>query len=267
MILELIKYSSVITISIVGMYLIFGCIYHLIESKSNLYVTKTFGINGLLLTGIGTVIHELSHYIMCKIFGHRVTDVKLFRPFKFKNDGVLGYVKSSYNKNSLIQRIGNFFIGIAPMIGGTVFIITTSVFLFPQLYNNLTFTLDITQPKSIINMFIDNTDVFYTTMFNINNFSNKNFWIFIYIVISITLHMSLSKADLENAKEGILYIFIASMILTFIFYLLNWDILKIFSYILLYNSIVFSVLLCGLLFSLIGLFITYIIYSIKNLIL
>lgn len=267
MILELIKYSSVITISIVGMYLIFGYIYQLIESKSNAYVIKTFGVNGLLLTGIGTVIHEFSHYIMCKIFGHRVTEVKLFRPFKFKNDGVLGYVRSSYNRNSLIQRIGSFFVGIAPMIGGTIFIMIASVFLFPQMYDNLVFTLDISQPKSIINMFIDNTDVFYTTIFNLDNFKDKNFWIFIYIVISITLHMSLSKADLENAKEGILYIFITSMILTFIFYILDWNILKIFSYILLYNSVVFSVLLWGLLFSLVGLLVTYIMYSIKNMIL
>ncbi|MGO0807158.1 hypothetical protein ACTPEF_24675, partial [Clostridioides difficile] len=42
-----------------------------------------------------------------------------FRPIESKNDGILGYVSHSYKKDNLYQSIGNFFIGIAPIIGGT----------------------------------------------------------------------------------------------------------------------------------------------------
>ena len=76
--------------------------------------------------------------------------------------------------------------------------------------------------------------------------------------------MSLSKPDLENAKEGLLYIFILSIFIAFIFHIFNLDILKMFSYILIYNSFLFSLLSLGLIFSIIGLFITYVMYKVKQ---
>lgn len=50
--------------------------------------------------------------------------MKLLRHFESRNDNVLGYVRHSYNKNSLYQTIGNFFISIAPLIFGIIVILT-----------------------------------------------------------------------------------------------------------------------------------------------
>ena len=264
MILEMLKLSIILVVSLIGMYFVFGFIYQIIEAKSNYYIIKTFGLNGLLITGIGTVIHEFSHYLMCKIFGHDVTEVKLFRPFKFKDDGILGYVKHSYDRNSLLQRIGNFFIGIAPMIIGTLVMLLILIILFPKLYTSFNYSIKISEPIDIFKVFTENIEMFYESIFNVNNIVDIKFWIFIYLMLSITLHMSLSKPDLENAKEGLLYIFILSIFIAFIFHIFNLDILKMFSYILIYNSFLFALLSLGLIFSIIGLFITYVMYKVKQ---
>ena len=102
--------------------LIFGIIFHILNTKSSSnLMTIGWGMY-LLFAWIGTPIHELSHFLMCLLFGFKVSEVKLFRPFKGKKDGILGYVNYSYNPKNLYQKIGNFFVGIAPMIGGSIVI-------------------------------------------------------------------------------------------------------------------------------------------------
>ena len=140
---------------------------------------------------------------MCKIFNHKIIEVKLFRPFEFKEDGMLGYVNYSYNRKSLYQRVGNFFSGIAPIIGGTIIIIVISILLFPSIYDNLNLSINISESKDILKILVDNLEAFYNAIFNLDNIKDIKFWIFIYLVTSISIHMTLSKADLENAKEGV----------------------------------------------------------------
>jgi len=78
---------------------------------------------------IGVPTHELSHYFFCKIFRHKVLKVRLFSPTP---DGQLGFVEHSYNPASFYQKVGLFFIGIAPIIGGAIVIATVSRLMWPQ---------------------------------------------------------------------------------------------------------------------------------------
>lgn len=72
--------------------------------------------NFMFLTAPGTVLHELSHAVFCILFGHRVLSITLFKPGV---DGIVGSVEHSYNPRNPWHQIGNFFIGIGPVIGGS----------------------------------------------------------------------------------------------------------------------------------------------------
>lgn len=63
-----------------------------------------------------TPLHEISHLIMAIIFGHKINKVALFQ---LNSSNTLGYVTHSWNKNSLYQSVGVFFIAVAPLIAAT----------------------------------------------------------------------------------------------------------------------------------------------------
>ena len=61
-------------------------------------------------------IHELSHALMCLVFRHKITDIRLV---SFKG-GLGGYVNHTWNPRSPYQGLGLFFIAIAPLITAIV---------------------------------------------------------------------------------------------------------------------------------------------------
>lgn len=92
---------------------------HLLERRVSRYVAHRLGWRAVLVTGwIGVPLHELSHLLVAKLFGHRIIGFKLFEPDPVS--GTLGYVRHSYRHPTLWQRSGYFFIGIAPLVTGSV---------------------------------------------------------------------------------------------------------------------------------------------------
>lgn len=69
----------------------------------------------LVLSGIGVGVHEMGHYIACKLFNHQVHRVDLFYP---QQNGQLGIVEHSYDTTSFYQVVGQLFIGLAPIPAG-----------------------------------------------------------------------------------------------------------------------------------------------------
>ena len=77
------------------------------------WLISCLGRTGFIyLTMPGVVIHELSHLFFCLIFQHKIMKVNLFSP---QEDGTLGMVQHSYDSRNIFHRIGNFFIGSAPV--------------------------------------------------------------------------------------------------------------------------------------------------------
>ena len=91
---------------------------------------RSFGWKGVTWTGwLGTAVHELSHAAAALLFGHKVRSIRLFDPSA--PDGVLGYVKSSFNPRNPVHAVGSFFVGVAPLIGGCLVLFAAAVFLLP----------------------------------------------------------------------------------------------------------------------------------------
>lgn len=67
-----------------------------------------------ILSFFGVVIHELSHLTVALIFRHHIVSFCLWQ---ISEDGILGYVNREYNPKSYYQRLGNFFISLAPILG------------------------------------------------------------------------------------------------------------------------------------------------------
>lgn len=271
MIIEIIKSSIFITVSVIGSFLVFGLLIGFIGGKTNMNLIRTFGSKSIIATNfIGTTIHEFSHYIMCKIFFHKVNEVKLFS-FKVNESGILGEVTHSYNKNSLYQRVGNFFIGVAPIFVGAIVLILSLRFLLPESFvsimegksltdfvNNIQYTSIGNYIEMIMNIFKN----FIRYIFTVNNLQNMKFWIFIIIAFSISTHMSLSKADLKNSKDGVFAIFIISIVVSLFIYFFSSVFNVVLSILLIFNSLLIAIMSVGLFFNLVSYGITKIIFII-----
>lgn len=157
------------------------------------------GANAVVyITGFfGTPIHEMAHALFCVIFGHKITKIKLFQ---IGVDGSLGYVNHSWDPKNPYQKMGNFFIGIAPMVIIPLFLVLIAFLLLPSMVGEISSIVksaDIAFDVSIFSVFGD--------MFKaVAGFaSDYHFWIFIGVGILFALHMNLSPADIKNASSGV----------------------------------------------------------------
>ncbi len=172
------------------------------------------GYKILLVTGIvGTPVHELSHAIMCILFGHKIQAMRLYQPND--EEGTLGYVHHSYNERSLYQKIGNFFIGIAPILGGSGVLFLLMHLLVPEVFEELQVLLE-----GFASGFVDFAVKDYfslfgevlKTLFDGGNLSNGLWWVFILLALMISSHMVLSGADIKNGLRGFLVLAVLLLI-------------------------------------------------------
>ena len=150
-------------------------VMQLLSNSIRKSLAKIFGIQGYIyLTAPGVMIHEIGHAVFCLIFRHKILEMKLFSP---EEDGSLGYVNHSYNPNSFYQRIGNFFIGTGPIWFGVAVLCLISWLL---LQNEM----------------------------QISDFFSLNFWrrwqsyIWLYLALTISSHITLSPPDLAGSVDG-----------------------------------------------------------------
>jgi len=247
--IELLRNTFIETFYITGMIILIGLLLGVMRTYSNKNFQRTFGSNAVMITAfIGVPIHELSHAIIAILFGHKINDIKLLQ--KPDENGVMGYVNHSYNKNSIYQQIGNFFIGIAPIFGGAISIITLMYFVIPKAYNQFIYILFknihvTTLNVTIIEGIISSYGGLIKAIFLLKNFENPFFYVFLFISICISCHMSLSYADLKGAYRGLIVIFLILLLLN----ILNLSQYMPFIEIMRYNIFLTAIMVVALFLS------------------
>ncbi|KZX84140.1 hypothetical protein A3715_17830 [Oleiphilus sp. HI0009] len=181
---------------------------------SNFLAFRSMGLSiYILLSFPGVVIHELSHYLMCIIFGHHVTKVRFFSPNL--SSGSLGYVNHSYNPRSIYQNIGNIFIGLSPIIClppiVAMLIMAYVPVEIPSVKGMSFFSLALYDDlnnyiSAVYFYFLRNGDVLSIFLF--------------FCLSSISLHSSPSSSDLRGALKGTISLFIILVFAAYIAYLI-----------------------------------------------
>ncbi|MBR3879099.1 MAG: DUF3267 domain-containing protein [Clostridia bacterium] len=180
----------------------------------------------LLATGIiGTPIHELSHALMCLLFGHKITDIKLYNPKS--EDGALGYVSHTYNKKNIYHQIGNFFVGVAPvLISGGVVILLLAI-LLPDAFDMIALEIKILCEAQVGAMPLAKFFTFIwasiTAIFSAENFSDWQGWLFVILAFMISTHMEMSGSDIKSGLRGLAFITVIMFLIDGLIYLISPD--------------------------------------------
>lgn len=261
--------SVVELVYLVGVLIMIGFILGVLEKRSQIYLTKTFGKRGILITAwIGTPIHEIGHWIQCVIWLHKIKSVKLLQT----NDpnGVLGYVEHQFNPKSVYQRIGNFFIGIGPIISGIGTIVLAMYLLVPQSFAALHSQIQQNSAAGqkldlqMLQTLGDSVLLMGKSLFTTDNFTQPSFWIFVILAICISSHIALSKPDIENSYQGLLTILSVLILINLIAPLYQVDTYSMIKQFTVYNSYLLAFSSIAVLFSLISLVFSFFAYKLKR---
>ncbi len=208
--MQIIAKSGVELLTLLAGIFIIGFILGQMEGLANQTLWRTFGKKGILVSAfIGTPVHEMSHLIMCFVFHHKVEKVKLIQ-FR-SNDGTLGFVRHRYNPGSLYQKMGNFFIGIAPIIGGIVTVFLLMNWLMPETFHTcirLILSYNHGETSRGTNALFALGLALLRTVFAWHNLGSFRFWLFLLLSMGVSAHVSLSKEDVRGAVSGITSLFI-----------------------------------------------------------
>ena len=193
-----------LTVGFVVITYCFGLLYAVISRAIKKAVIAAAGWTGFCVIGIiGVPFHELSHLITALIFNHDVTDFALFRPIQGRDDGQLGYVNHSYNKRSLYQSLGNFFIGTAPMLFGAGLLTFLLYIAIPDRF-------DINTPLS--------ADYIGTLALALwGKLKNGDVVCIVMLIVAMLIcpHLGISGADLKNSLSGVIFLLAASIIVPY----------------------------------------------------
>lgn len=183
-------------------WVLFAALIHWFEQLTQRRLAGHFGWNSVLWTGwLGTPVHELSHVLACLLFRHRIDEVVLFEPDR--ESGRLGYVKHSYRHDNWFERLGNVFIGIAPLFGGSVMLAGLLWLFYPDAIQAGYQAANPAQSLSQLFQQVWGMGIAIAgQLFQWNNLMSARFWLFLYLVLCVSSHMAPSGSDYRGASQG-----------------------------------------------------------------
>lgn len=164
---------------------------------------------------LGTSVHELGHAIFAIIFAHKISEIKFFS----RNSGKsLGHVKHSYTKGNPYQTLGNFFIGLGPILLGsfllflfTWFLFDLNIFSIAKRYA-VVFNFELfTNIELLKNALVNILNGVWQCFVQILSGPNTNWWklvLFFYFFYALGSSITLSGSDIKGASRGFVYFLI-----------------------------------------------------------
>jgi ABC-type multidrug transport system fused ATPase/permease subunit len=197
--------------------LLFVWIIHVFEKLMQQRLASRFGWNAVMFTGwLGTPIHELSHALMCVLFRHDIVELELFKPDR--RNGRLGYVTHTYTRGNRYQELGTFFIGIAPLLGGTAAFLILLMVFFQDVGREALFSVSADQP--LWSQISQSLQRLVFGLFEPRNLASWRLWLFLYLIICVGSHMAPSWSDYEGGMKGglliLLLMLLASLLIAWI---------------------------------------------------
>jgi hypothetical protein len=167
----------------------------------------------------GTTIHEIGHAIFCLIFRHKITKLKLFDPDP--ETGTLGYIEHTYNPSSIYQLVGNFFIGIGPILLGTSVIYLLLYFLLDLNPFDVVENAGMASPRiyswdvatQVCQIIWTESVNLLSRIFSWHNLATWQLYACVYLTFTIGSSIMLSPSDIRSTLKGLIVI----VILIFIF--------------------------------------------------
>lgn len=203
--------------------IILGLVLHYLSMQIQNSGIKIFGIKFYLygFAALGTAIHELGHAILCPVFRHKIIEMKLFE-IDYES-GTLGYLRHTYNPDSLWAQIGNLFIGIGPIILGSLTLFSFSYFLFE--YDVFVYFKTIDFPDRFygwhsLQIYLENYyNAFISFFQSVISVELSQVWrvvVLFYLFISIGSSINLSPLDIRSAGKGfgifVLFLFVLNLV-------------------------------------------------------
>jgi len=255
-------------ITLFGTLIAFGSLMHFISRFTSHSLSRAFGTKGIYsVAWLGTPVHEFGHLLFCFIFAHKVMEVQFFKPDPLT--GALGYVRHKWNSNNPWQVIGNFFIGIGPIVIGSVALFALFYLLIPdgsEVWRTILGQVYKVQLSDLLGSYIailrDSLFALLHTVFTASNITSWRFWVFLYISISIASSIRLSTSDLKHSLSGLGCVVLPLLIINLLGMANITDPGYINPFITSSLVAITSLLVLALLLSLIGFLVTYLMSAI-----
>ncbi|OGJ88113.1 MAG: hypothetical protein A2268_04940 [Candidatus Raymondbacteria bacterium RifOxyA12_full_50_37] len=205
-----------------------GLVIRFLKERIDTVLINEYGrIPYFIFAALGTPVHELSHIIASLLFGHKVKRFSLFFP---RRDGQLGYVEHAYNPDSLYQRVGCFFIGMAPVVMGCAFFFLLTRLFFPgfrfadEIYVSFKGVASL-KSISALSSFFSGLAVFFKSfiMEFIGRIAAGDWKPVFYLLLTtgIGSHMFPSRADFSGTVPGIIVLYTVIVVSNFVLFLLS----------------------------------------------
>jgi hypothetical protein len=205
---------------------IFGLLIQLVSQFTFRSLEKTFGRWGTYLVAwLGTPVHELGHVVFCIIFRHRIVEMSLFKPDP--NTGTLGYVYHRWDRRNPWQVMGNFFIGIGPVVLGSGVLFILFYFLVPggpETWGSILSGMNGAGAGGVggyLEALWDSSLAMLKTIFILENLAGWRFWVFLYLCICVAANLRLSLADVRGSLSGLLYVLLPFFVVNLVIMLVS----------------------------------------------